>query len=140
MVSGRASAEAGEWSARKKVGLGLAVGGGASLLLGGAFVLVQRSRADDFRSAGCTTADPVQSPSCQSLKDKADSASTISIIGFIGAAVLGGVGSFLFFTGGSSTAGASLASAKDSRALPRARGLLGCSPTPTGAVACFGEF
>jgi len=138
MVSEHAVAESSEWGTRKKVGLGLAVGAAASLVMGGAFVAVQRGRADDFRKADCTVADPVLSPRCQSLKNKADSASTLSLIGFIGAAVLGGVGTVLFFTGGSSTAGGSLASANDSRS--RLRRTFGCSPTPTGAVACFGEF
>jgi len=138
MATGHAAVESSEWGTRKKLGLGLAVGGAASLFMGGVFVLIQRGRAHDFRNADCTIADPVLSPNCQSLKDKADSASTLSLVGFIGAAVLGGVGTFLLFTGGSSTAGNALASANHSRA--RLRRTFGCSPTPAGAVACFGEF
>jgi hypothetical protein len=121
------------WGARKKVALVLGAGAVVGLAVGTTFLLVQRGRADDFKSAGCTTADPVLSPDCQDRKDKANFASTASIVGFAGAAVLAGIGTFLFLSDG--------AAAPGRVALARRPKPLRCGPDGlTAAVTCVGEF
>jgi hypothetical protein len=120
------------WGARKKVALAVGAGAVVGLAVGTTFLLVQRGRADDFKNAGCTTADPVLSPDCQDRRDKANFASTASIAGFAGAAVLAGIGTFLFLSDGSAGPGkVALARATPFRCAP---GALGAS------VSCLGEF
>ena len=91
------------WSGRRKAGAALAAGGVASLAAGIAFHLIRNGRASDFNGAGCTYAGgTIAGPpggDCSSRYDDIQQARNFAIGGYAGAALLGGLGAFLFFTG-----------------------------------------
>ncbi len=85
------------WTWQHEVGAGLAVLGAASLVLG----IVEHARyfgkANDFKSAGCGTSDLSVGSGCKSLNDDFHSAQTWFVVGYVGAAVLGGAGAYLLW-------------------------------------------
>jgi len=91
------------WSGRRKLGAGLAAGGVASLAAGIAFHLIRNSRASDFNGVGCTygngNVDGPARGNCSSRYDDIQQARNFAIGGYVGAALLGGVGALLVFTG-----------------------------------------
>ena len=99
---GAAAPPSSGWSTRRKVGTAIAAGGVASLAAGIAFHLIRNSRAYDFNGAGCTYGSSVGGPpgaNCSSRYDDIQQARNFAIGGYAGAALLGGLGAFLFFTG-----------------------------------------
>jgi hypothetical protein len=124
------------WSTKKKAGLALGIAGGASLVTGVIFHLVRNSRAQDFNDAGCYASGSGPAPgyaSCQGSYDNVQSAQTIAIVGYVGAALLGGVGTYLFFSDHTETAGGTRTASNRDRAF-------GCAPSPDLSLVCAGSF
>jgi hypothetical protein len=122
-----------EWSNRKKIGAGIAAGGAASLAVGIAFQIIREQRAGAFNSNHCgVTGSLFTGPAdCSSRYDGVQSAEKIAIAGFIGAAVLGSVGTFLFLSSGNSPSDGATASASLG---------LHCVPSGGWGVACAARF
>jgi hypothetical protein len=99
-----ATPAAGGWSTRRKLGAGLVAGGVASLAVGIIFHVIRNGRAADFNDAGCTFGNGnVAGPpaaACSSRYDDIQGARNLAIGGYGGAVILGGVGGFLWLTGG----------------------------------------
>jgi len=111
------------WSNRKKAGAGIAAGGAASLAVGIALQIIREQRAGAFNSNHCgVTGSLITGPAdCSSRYDGVQGAEKIAIAGFVGAAVLGGVGTYLFLSGGNGPGDTSAASASTGfRCLPGA--------------------
>jgi tetratricopeptide (TPR) repeat protein len=87
----------GYWTWQHEVGAGLAVLGVASLVFGVAEHISYFGKANDFKNAGCGTNDLSVGSGCKSLNDQFKSAQTLFIVGYIGAAVLGGTGTYLLW-------------------------------------------
>lgn len=88
-----------EWSTRRKVGVTVASAALASLAVGVLYNLIRNGHAHDFNDTGCTYGSGVGGPTgCQAGYDEIQQARNIAIGGYVGAAVLGGVGAFLIFT------------------------------------------
>lgn len=77
--------------------MGLAGLGVASLVLGIVEHVSYFGKANDFKNAGCGTGNLSVGPNCKSLDDQVNSAQTWFIVGYIGAAVLGGAGGYLLW-------------------------------------------
>jgi hypothetical protein len=121
------------WSNRTKVGAGLAAGGAASLAVGIAYQVVREQRAGTFNDHHCgVSGSLVTGPSdCASRYDSIQSAQKIAIAGLVGAAVLGGVGTYLILSGGTGAGDALTARASSS---------LRCVPAPGVGVVCAARF
>jgi hypothetical protein len=134
-ISTSPAREAGgpEWSNRKRIGAGIAAGGAASLAAGIAFQIIREQRAGAFNDNHCgVTGSLFTGPAdCSSRYDGVQSAEKIAIAGFIGAAVLGGVGTFLFLSGGNGASDGATASASAG---------LHCVPSGGWGVACAARF
>jgi len=129
-----APAESGAgWSNRKKAGAGIAAGGAASLAVGIAFQIVREQRAGAFNDDRCgVTGSLVTGPGdCRSRYDGIQNAEKLAIAGFIGAALLSGVGTYLYLSGGSAPGDAATASASTG---------LHCVPTAGWGVVCAARF
>jgi len=85
------------WTWRRKAGAGLAGLGVASLVLGIVEHASYFGKASDFKNAGCGTSNLSLGQNCKSLNDQFNSARTWFVVGYIGAAVLGGTGSYLLW-------------------------------------------
>jgi hypothetical protein len=121
------------WSGRTKVGVAIAAVGVASLGLGIAYQVIREQRARDFNSRDCgVTGGVVTGPAdCPSRYDDIKGAQKLAIGGFVGAAVLGGLGTYLILSGGSSS----------SDALTARAGLrLRCLPAAGLGVTCAARF
>lgn len=121
------------WSGRTKVGVAIAAAGVASLGLGVAYQVIREQRAGAFNDRDCgVTGGIVTGPSdCPSRYDDIKGAQKIAIGGFVGAAVLGGLGTYLILSGGSSSSDAGTAHA----------GLrLRCLPVAGFGVTCAARF
>jgi len=88
------------WSGRRKLATGLAAAGVASLAVGIVFHVVRNGRAGDFNNAGCMSDNgTITGPTgCSSRYDDVQQARNFAIGGYAGAAILGGLGAFLWFT------------------------------------------
>jgi tetratricopeptide (TPR) repeat protein len=95
--AGIAPATSDYWTWRRKAGMGLAALGVASLALGIVEHVSYFGKANDFKNAGCGTGNLSIGPNCKSLDDQFNSAQTWFIVGYIGAAVLGGAGGYLLW-------------------------------------------
>lgn len=129
-----APAESGAgWSNRKKVGAGIAAGGAASLAVGIALQIVREQRAGAFNNEHCgVTGSLITGPTdCHSRYDGVQNAEKLAIAGFIGAAVLGGLGTYLFLSGGNTPGDAATASSST---------VLRCVPTAGWGVVCAARF
>jgi hypothetical protein len=95
----------GGWRGRTKVGVASAAAGVVSLGLGIAYQVIREQRAGSFNSHECgVTGDVVTGPTdCPPRYDDIKSAQKIAIAGFASAAVLGGLGTYLILSGGSSS-------------------------------------
>jgi len=126
-------ADGTEWSKRKRIGAGIAAGGAASLAAGIAFQIIREQRAGAFNDNHCgVTGSLFTGPAgCSSRYDGVQNAEKIAIAGFIGAAVLGGVGTFLFLSGGNGSSEGATASASSD---------LHCVPSGGWGVACAARF
>ena len=90
-------AKLGFWTWQRELGAGLAVLGAASLLLGIAEHVSYFGKANDFKNAGCGTSNLAAGASCKSLNDQFNSARTWLVVGYVGAAVLGGAGAYFLW-------------------------------------------
>jgi hypothetical protein len=129
----QSQADSTSWGAQKDVGVVLGAAGVAGLATGVIFSLVYDSRAQAFNDNGCFTELPMNGPSgCQSRRDSVKSAEYVLVAGYASAAVLGGVGAYLFFTAPAETAPkVSLRSGFSS---------LRCLPSGDVGVLCGGRF
>ena len=121
------------WSGRTKVGVAIAAGGVASLGLGIAYQVIREQRAGTFNSHECgVTGEVVTGPTdCPSRYDDIKSAQKIAIAGFVSAAVLGGLGTYLIVSGGS----------RSSDAVTAHAGLrMRCLPAAGFGVTCAARF
>jgi hypothetical protein len=117
---------------RRTAGLILAGAGVVALGAGVAFHVTRESRAQAFNDAGCGELDgsaygPI---GCQGRLDGVQSARNLAIAGYVGAAVLGGVGAVLLLTSRSDQP------ARTSASLSRT---VTCAPGVAGIV-CAGQF
>ncbi len=94
------------WTRRHKLGAGLAALGAASLVFGLVEHVRYFGKADDFRNAGCGTNDLSVGRNCSSLDDQFNGAHVGWIIGYLGAATLGGAGAYLLWIAPTEAAGA----------------------------------
>jgi hypothetical protein len=103
-----------------------------SLGTGIAFHVTHESRAKSYNDN--KSCNPVVLPgaNCQSLYDSVNSAEYIAIAGYVGAAVLGGVATYLLISGPSAPADKVAAAETGLR--------FKCSPTPGLGVVCAGSF
>ena len=85
------------WTWRRKAGAGLLGVAAASLVLGVVEHVRYFGKASDFKNAGCGTNDLSAGSGCTSLNDQFNSARTWLVAGYLGAAVLGGAGSYLLW-------------------------------------------
>ena len=129
-------AEPGNWSTRKKAALALGVGAAGAAAAGTVFYLLYRSRSNDFNhstdhaGARCTIADPVDN--CKTLNDDINRAQILAVVGFAGAGVLLGVGSYLVLTD----------QPRDHGGIAVGDGKLSfrCLPSVGAALTCAGTF
>lgn len=103
-----------------------------SLGTGIAFHLTHESRAKSYNDN--KSCNPVALPgaNCQSLYDSVNSAEYIAIAGYVGAAVLGGVATYLLISGPGAPA--------DKVAAAETGFRFQCSPTAGLGVVCAGSF
>ena len=71
--------------------------GVASLVLGIVEHVSYFGKASDFKNAGCGTSNLSVGTNCKSLDDQFNSARTWFVVGYIGAAALGGAGGYLLW-------------------------------------------
>jgi hypothetical protein len=126
-------ASAAGWSNRTRVGAGLAAGGAVGLAVGIIYQVIREQRAGTFNSDHCgVTGSLVTGPTdCPSRYDNIQGAQKFAIAGFVGAAVLGGVGTYLLLSGGSRSGDAVTA---------RASAGLHCIPAAGVGVVCAARF
>jgi hypothetical protein len=121
------------WGAQRDVGVVLGAAGVAGLATGVIFSLVYDSRAKAFNDNGCSTAVVMNGPpGCQSRRDSVRSAEYVFVAGYASAAVLGGVGAYLFFTAPTETS--------SKIALRSGFSSLRCLPSGDVGVLCGGRF
>jgi hypothetical protein len=123
-------APASAWGAGKTVGVVLGVAAIGALGTGIAFHIAHESKAKSYKNDGCQSDTP--SSDCQSRYDSINTAKYITIAGYIGAAVLGGVATYLLLSGPSAPA--------DKVATAQTGLQFQCSPTVGLGVACAGRF
>ena len=95
--AGPAPAPQHYWTPQRKAGAGLAGLGVASLVFGIFEHVSYFGKANDFKNAGCGTSNLSVGSNCRSLNDQFNSARTWFVVGYIGAAVLGGTGTYLLW-------------------------------------------
>jgi tetratricopeptide (TPR) repeat protein len=120
-------------STKKIAGVAVGAAGGASLLTGIIFQFVRNSRASAFNSAGCYASDSGPATgyeSCQGRYDSVQTAQTVAIVGFAGAALMGGVATYLLLADRNEAA----------RTTTTVVGHLRCAPSPGAALVCAGWF
>ena len=114
LQAGTETASRSYWTWQHQVGAGLAVLGAASLALGIVEHVRYFGKASDFKSAGCGTNDLSVGSGCKSLNDQFKLAQTWLVVGYVGAAVLGGAGAYFLWlapaaaTGGGTGGGVAL--------------------------------
>jgi hypothetical protein len=124
----------GHWGTRETVGLAFGAAGLAGLATGVIFSLAYDSRAADFNKAGCSTSEPANGPpGCQSRRDSVTSAEDLLVLGYASAAVLGGLGAYLFLTAATSEMGPAVALGSRSFSVR-------CLPSGGEGIACGGRF
>ena len=94
---GTESSSHGYWTWQHEVGAGLAVLGAVSLVLGIVEHLSYFGKASDFKRAGCGTNDLSVGSGCKGLNGQFQSAQTWFVVGYLGAAVLGGAGAYFLW-------------------------------------------
>jgi hypothetical protein len=97
MLDSRIAAESADshWTARQTVGTGLVGLGVASLVLGVVEHVRYFAKGNDFKNAGCGTDNLLLGMRCGELNDEFNSAKTLWVAGYVGAAVFGGAGAYL---------------------------------------------
>ena len=127
--------EARGWPVRTKVGLALSAGAVVSAAVGTTFLLVRDGRARTFNDAGCGT--EALTPDCSSLRDKEETAKAVSVVGLMGAVVLGGLGAYLLVWPSRPDPNRVAEVERPARA-----GMLRCAPSPGAgmSVTCVGRF
>jgi hypothetical protein len=139
-----AAPPAGGWSGRRMLGAGLVAGGAASLVVGIVFHVTRNGRASDFNDAGCADIDgQISGPpaaNCSSRYDDVQHAQDFAIAGYAGAALLGGLGAYLWLT----DHGAGDRQRSDGTTASARRGLrldaFGCGPGNGAGLTCVGRF
>jgi hypothetical protein len=119
------------WPWQTKAGVGAVAGAGVALVVGVVFHVSREGKADDFVSAGCGTSD-LSVANCRSLYDGVKTAERLMLVGYVGAAVLGGTGAVMLWLGSRES---------QDGAVARARPYLACAPQ-LGApgLTCGGRF
>jgi tetratricopeptide (TPR) repeat protein len=97
LQAGTPTATRGYWTWQHEAGAGLAILGVASLVLGIVEHVSYFGKASDFKNAGCGTNDLSVGSGCKSLNDQFKSAQTLFVVGYVGAAVLGGAGAYFLW-------------------------------------------
>jgi hypothetical protein len=97
LQAGTPTATHGYWTWQHEAGAGLAILGVASLVLGIVEHVSYFGKASDFKNAGCGTNDLSAGSGCKSLDDQFKSAQTLFVVGYVGAAVLGGAGAYFLW-------------------------------------------
>ena len=124
-------AQPSNWGTGRTVGVIFGVAALGSLGTGIAFHLTHESRAKSYNDN--KSCNPVATGSnCQSLYDDVNSAEYIAIAGYVGAAVLGGVATYLLISGPSAPADKVAAAETGLR--------FQCGPTAGLGVVCAGKF
>jgi hypothetical protein len=125
-------AQPSTWGTGRTVGVILGVAALGSLGTGIAFHLIHESRAKSYNDNKSCNQVALPGANCQSLYDSVNSAEYIAIAGYVGAAVLGGVATYLLISGPSAPADKVAAAETGLR--------FRCSPTPGLGVVCAGSF
>ena len=146
-IAAGAVSDSNRWTPRRTAAFALTAGAAAGLAIGITSAVIGRERraafnasTDDVDHLPCTTADLVGS--CRGLRDRVQSAQAWMVGGFAAAAVLGGLGAYLFLSGpapGTATAAAM------PTAPARWRPVSGVRCGPTGVIgettiACVASF
>jgi hypothetical protein len=118
------------WGTGRTVGVILGVAALGSLGTGIAFHLTHESRAKSYNDNKSCNPTASAGANCQSLYDSVNSAKYIAIAGYVGAAVLGGVATYLLISGPSAPA----------EKVAAAGVRFQCSPTAGLGVVCAGRF
>lgn len=120
------------WGTGRTVGVIVGVAALGSLGTGIAFHVIHESRARSYNSHGCTPTTGLPPSDCQSLYDGVNSAGYIAIAGYAGAAVLGGLATYLLIRSPSAPA--------DKVAAVETGFRFQCGPTAGLGVTCAGRF
>jgi hypothetical protein len=120
------------WGTGRTVGVIVGVAALGSLGTGVAFHVIHENRAKSYNGHGCTPAAGLPPGDCQSLYDGVNSAGYIAIAGYAGAAVLGGLATYLLVRSPSAP--------EDKVAAAETGFRFHCSPTAGLGVACAGRF
>jgi hypothetical protein len=120
------------WGTGRTVGVIVGVAAIGSLATGIAFTLIHENRAKSYNSHGCSPATGLPPSDCQSLYDSVHTAEYVAIAGYAGAAVLGGVATYLLVRSPSAPA--------DKVAAAETGFRFQCGPTVGLGVVCAGRF
>jgi hypothetical protein len=120
------------WGAGQTVGVILGVAALGALGTGITFHVLHESRAKSYNNNKSCNSVALPGANCQSLYDSINSAKYIFIAGYAGAAVLGGVATYLLLTGSRAPA--------DKVAAAETGFRFQCSPTAGLGVVCAGRF
>jgi hypothetical protein len=131
IVAGPTNEKGTSWSPRRKVAIGLAVGGGISLATGVILTTARNGAADDYNKAGCATTLPNHGPAgCADEANTTSLLQTLSIVGYVGAIAFAGASVFFFASdharGGTGTTPGAVS--------------IRCAPSLGAGVACAGMF
>ncbi len=127
-----APAPPSRWGTGRTVGVIVGVAALGSLGTGIAFHVIRENRAKSYNGDRCTPATGLPASDCQSLYDGVNSAGYIAIAGYAGAAVLGGLATYLLVRSPSAPA--------DKVAAAETGFRFQCSPTAGLGVVCAGRF
>ena len=128
----KTQAQPSTWGTGRTVGVILGVAALGSLGTGIAFHVAHESRAKSYNDNKSCNPTAMLGANCQSLYDSVNSAEYIAIAGYVGAAVLGGVATYLLIRGPSAPAEKVAAAETGFR--------FQCSPTAGLGVVCAGRF
>jgi len=128
---GKAPARQKTWAPRPTAATILAVGALAALATGITFHVIRETRAGSYKDHHCETGTPPSD--CQARYDAVNFAEYLAIAGYGGAAVLGGLATYLLLSSHYRTDASKLAATE--------KGLhLQCGPTVGLGILCGGQF
>jgi hypothetical protein len=117
LQAGTATTTHDYWTWQHELGAGLGILGVASLLFGIVEHVSYFGTASDFKNAGCGTNNLSAGSGCKSLDDQFKSAQTLFVVGYVGAAVLGGAGAYFLWLAPTEGTGAGVASINSGMAI-----------------------
>jgi tetratricopeptide (TPR) repeat protein len=97
LQAGTATTPHDYWTWQHELGAGLGILGVASLVFGIVEHASYFGKASDFKNAGCGTDNLSAGSGCKSLDDQFKSAQTLFVVGYVGAAILGGAGAYFLW-------------------------------------------